>query len=456
MYFYLISSFIFLLIQTFVILTTKINIFPELVYYPWLMSKGLLIYHDFAVQHGYFLHLLLLPFSLDKSLVLMKCFYIAIQTINLVFVLLILKKTSNKLGFILGCGIFISLNYYLSDSNLWDEMIVTTFYLCIYFLLIHDTFQNKKKLLIIGTLIGLVSFMKPSFVIMLIPVILYYRTLVPTIPVIMIWVLSIVFYALHGDLYIFLDNYIFYNKFYASGTRDLFSFPHIFALPNLPNRRFVTITGYLLFASMVTFGIKRNNFKNNPIILFVFFSLCLYFPGYNIINLTPFGAFFCIFIAQILGKLKKQYALLYLIVLVYYGIFISQQAKHAYKYFKTYRQHYLESTQIKRMVAKINKFNLTNKKIYIFGNRIEFYYFLDKLPPVWYTVVWQVGIQYYPDIEQRTISELKKNKVDYILMPKPMDSNYVSFKDLIKFIKQSYAPIYEDNNFQMLKKIYSN
>lgn len=449
---YVISA-LFLLLQAFIVLTTKINIFPELVLYPWLISKGSMIYRDFNVQHGYVLQLLLLPFTSDKSLFFMKGLYVMVQMVDLFLVLKILKKTTNKLGFILGGGLFIVLNYYLSDSNLWDEVIVTSVYLFIYYLLIRDSSRDTRKILFIGLLIGFVSFMKPSFVIMILPIILFYKSFTPAISIVALWAVTFVYFAITNNVNGFMNSYIYYNIFYALGSRDTFEPLRMFSLQGMStDKLFTNSTYFLLVLSILLLIIYRKKYKSNPIILFVLFSFALVFPGYGKINLVPFGAFFSVLVGQLIGSIKKQYLLLYLFCLALYGVFMSRQAKHLYTYFKTNRLPYMENEKTAKIISKIKNYNLTGKKVYVLSNQVEIYYYLDKIPPVYHTVLWGNIIYYYPDIQQRTISEIERNKVTFIIIPKPLDTNYSTFDNLIKYIDMSYKLIYENDDFKMLKK----
>ncbi|MBI3366544.1 hypothetical protein HY041_02870, partial [Candidatus Roizmanbacteria bacterium] len=157
--FYFIFSLFFFLFQSFLIIYTRVNIFPELFFFPWLVSKGLLPYRDFFDHHGFLLYYALAPFMKDTSLVLLKQFYIVIQTLNLFFTLIILKKISSKPGFILGGLLFVLINYFISDGNLWYELIITSLYLFI-FLILQG--KHKYRNQVLGILVALVSLIKPT------------------------------------------------------------------------------------------------------------------------------------------------------------------------------------------------------------------------------------------------------------------------------------------------------
>ena len=429
----------------FLILTTKINIFPELVVYPWMMSRGLVIYRDFPLQHGYFLQLLLMPFSIDKSLFAMKCFFIAVQTTNLYFVIKILKKSTNKLGFLIGCGLFIVLNYYLTDSNLWDEMIVTSFYLFVYCIVLKNPIINNKKLIGMGILLGFSSFMKPSFMIMALPLVIYYRNFLPFISIMGVWAGSFLFFFICGTSKAFLDSYILYNKHYSLGI----------SVPSF-NTPFMERTLLILLICICLFIFEWKKFKRNPILLFTILSFALFFPSCNRINLVPFGAFLSILIGQVIGKINKLLPLaIFTLLAFFYLYFMGQQAKHAYMYYKTNRFPYLENTYILRLVTTLKNHNLASKKIYVLGNDVELYYYLDSLPMTWYTIMFDVAKSYFSDVEMRTMREINTRGVQYIIIPKPLDRNYEGYTNLIRYIQHNYALFFEDSSVTVLKKTIS-
>jgi len=110
----------------------------------------------------------------------------------------------------------------------------------------------------------------------------------------------------------------------------------------------------------------------------------------------------------------------------------------------------MENTQTARIINRFKSLNLSEGKIYILGNRIELYYLLDKLPPVWNTLIMKIGNDYYLDVESRTIREIKRGKVMYIVIPKPIDANFVPLVDLTTYISKFYTPLYEDKDVQIL------
>lgn len=439
--FYLIMTGFYLILQTFIVGSSNILIYQEFFLNPWLIGKGFLIFRDFAVQHGPFLYLLLVPFAFDKSLVSMKLFYIAVQTLNLILVLLILKKSRSKLGFLSGGLLYVLLNFYISDNHLWDDVIATSFYLVIYYLLIRKPKIERNHLLFIGTLIGLVSFIKPSFAIIILPVIIFCWSLLPVIPFIILWFLILLFYAANHGLYQFLDQYIFYNVFYALQIKKYRLFLDIIFLKN---------SLLMLVASIIFYFSTRKQFNKNPIILFLIFSGLLFFTGFRKLDYVIFTAFFSIFIGQVVGKLTSKKLVIYLFILFFYLFYSARQTKHIYYVIRNFRTPYMENPLVSRMVNKLKTFDLENKKIYVLGNNAELYYFLEKKPPVWYYMVLPISSKYYHDTEKRIIKDLKDNKVNLIVVPKPVDTQYSNLKALMNYVSSNYKIIFENNDFQLL------
>jgi len=434
---------LYLLLQTFIVGSSNILIYQEFFLNPWLIGKGFLIFRDFTAQHGPFLYLLLVPFAFDKSLVSMKLFYIAVQTLNLILVLLILKKTSSKLGFIFGGLLYVLHNFYISDNHLWDDVIAVSFYLVIYYLLIRKPKIEKNHLLLIGVLIGLISFIKPSFAIIILPVIIFCWSLIPLMPFFMLWFLVLLFYAANHGLYQFLDQYIFYNIFYALQIKKYRLFVDIIFLRNSLLMLLISVIGY--------FSAKKR-FTRNPIILFLIFSGLIFFTGFRKFDYVIFTAFFSIFIGQVTGKLMLKKLFIYLVILFYYIFYSARQTKHIYYVIHNFRTPYMERPLVRRMVNKLKTFNLDKKEIYVLGNMAELYYFLEKKLPVWYYMILPISSKYYHNTEERIIKDLKDNKVDLIVVPKPVDTQYSSLKALIKYVFSNYKIIFENNDFQLYSK----
>ncbi|OGK11663.1 hypothetical protein A2768_00110 [Candidatus Roizmanbacteria bacterium RIFCSPHIGHO2_01_FULL_37_16] len=409
-----------------------------------MISKGQLMYRDFAVQHGPFSYLLLVPFSFDKSLLTLKTFYILVQTANLFLLLLILKKSTSKLGLLIGGVIFTFLNFYLSDNNLWDEIYATSFFLLAFYLSGTEKIRRSLKLQILGLLMGLTTLMKPSFGIMIVPIILFYRTFLPLIPMILLWLFVVTFYFFNNGLYQFIDNYILLNKFYITQPggfwleRSFFNF---------------TMTVYI-FSLLVNLLIKKKGW-NDRLTLTVFFtvsSLLLFYPGFHKTSFYAFSTFLNILIAQLIGRIKKPLLFFYLVVVLFYGVFGLRKAKHQYVYLDSNRTPYSENKTVSLIVEELKKLPIEKKRLYVLGNQTEIYFLLDKPAQVYFPFVFPFVKTYFKTVEARLTKDLARNKVDTVIIPKPLDPNYRSFSRLKNHITTNFRLIKSTKSFDLYKK----
>jgi len=409
-----------------------------------MMTKGYLPYRDFVMQHGLISYLLLAPFSFYKSLIMMKFFYIFVQSINLILVLLIARKITNNLGIIIAGIIYIALNFYISDNNLWDEIYATTFFLLTLYLTTAKKIGLTIKLLLMGLLIGFTTLMKPSFGIMIIPVILFYRNFLPLISIILLWALTLLYFFVNNGLYDFFNNYIFYNKYFITLPKNFWI-----------ERGFLNITIFIFLLSLFFYLFLRNVKKTaylDLVVLFSLASLTLFYPGYNKIYLHPFSTFLTIMIAGLIGKINRPFLFIYLAAVLLFGIFILRKAKNQFAFINENRIPYIENKKIEQTVNGLKDLPLDNKKLFVWGNQIEIYYLLDKPSQIRFPMVVPDSIAYYKSVEDSIIQDLQKNKIEIIVAAKPLNPYYLSLSKIKKHILTNYRLIKDNQYFQLYSK----
>lgn len=96
MFFVIFFTVILVIFQSFLILSTKINLYPELIVFSYLVKINYLPYQDFFDHHGFLIYYLLSWFLFDKNLLGFKLIFFLIQSLNLILFLIILKKQSHK------------------------------------------------------------------------------------------------------------------------------------------------------------------------------------------------------------------------------------------------------------------------------------------------------------------------------------------------------------------------
>ena len=125
-----------------------------------------------------------------------------------------------------------------------------------------------------------------------------------------------------------------------------------------------------------------------------------------------------------------------MVILLYFSFFLARQVKHRYVMDRFIP--YVENRQRRDLINKLRKENLSQKKIYVLGNQTEIYYFLNSVSITYFphNFPW---ISNYFNSEQRIISDIKKNRVDCIIIPLPLDENYIHFNSLLAFINKNYS-----------------
>ncbi len=426
--FYLASGAIFFAIQSYLTVTTNINIWPELFFIPWLINKGAIPFRDFFNHHGFLLYYLLSPFTNDKTLFSIKAAYVLILTLNLILVLFILKKITNKLGFLIGGFLYVLLIYFASENNFWDEIVITTFYLIIYYLVM--TKKTKSKILISGALVALASFIKPQAAVIILPLFIIYQSIILIVPTLIMWLLVFGYFAFNNVLSGLISNLFLFNRFFPS---------YILKQPlRLYDKKFLSFSLLMMLFVLIVFKQKKRLLKNLPLISFVFLSGIFLFPMYEKTHLTPLITFLALFIGVASDSLKGKTKWFFLPLFLYSLFMISQVGRH-YLYLNTQRIPYIENKRSLELTSWLKRNNLDKKRIYILGNQVEIYYFTDQLPPAYFPLVLPGFAQYFSNIQALIINGLIKNRVELILVPLPQEEYYKNFNLLKEFINDNYS-----------------
>lgn len=414
---------ILLAFQLILLLLVSINIYPELFFFPWLVAKNWLPYRDFFDHHGFLLYYLLAPLSLDKTLFSIKVFYIFIQLANLLLFILIIKKNISKVGLVICSLIFILLNFFTNENNFWYETVIAFFYLSTYFVL---TNRGKPNFLLAGFFITLSSFIKPTSILLLFPLLLIYRRAAMLISVVLGWLLVLLyFYSQNGLSFFYQYLFIFNSKLPG----------YVINSYKWQDTKFLVIAGIMLFLSL--FFLKKELFKQKSLALlsFIAVSLVFVYPVYGKAHLTVFTVFLPIAFAQVIKKYRHFIYNLFLAIYLFYLVLLN--FRHI-KFLQNARQPYAESNNSAKIVNLV-KHNYPNRLFFVLGNKVELYYYLDQLPPTRFPLYFKNWTgKYYSDFQAQTISGLKQHQIKIVAEPKPIDSNYADLKLLRQYLKNNY------------------
>lgn len=437
---YLLIGLTFVIVNSLLFLLTKPHVSLELFYYPWLVEKGLFMYRDFFHNHGLLLNYILAPFTLDKSLTLLKLFYILIQDINLVLVLILAKKFSKVSGFIVGGIIFIVLNLNFAYLYFWDEQIIATFFLLIFYFIIKKDFPLKSAY--VGILIGLLGLIKPNVVIIAIPVFFLYRKRSFLLYPAVIWIAVGLYIFIQNAFPQFIDNYISYNFFYQNYSRN--SYPYLATVKNM----FFFLNFLILISVFAVYNINKKNI-NSKLLIFLLISLVTIYPEVGNQRFVPFGSFLAIFIAYIFTITNKK--LFFSVVLLLYIVGFSLQARNKI----TERMHtpiIVEDSRSQKIISYLRTNNLYRKNFYIMSNNPEIYYILDRPIKLYFPLMYPNISGYYKNYQQVYISDLERNRTDLIIIPQPFSVIYAQANDLIAFVRTNYSLSYKDKDFFIYTK----
>ncbi len=437
---YFSTGFILLIANSLLFILSKPAVAMELFYYPWLIEKGLLIYRDFYHDHGPLLSYLLAPLTLDKSLLTLKMFYILVQDVNLALVLIIIKRFSKFSGFIVGGIVFILLNFIFSYMYFWDEQLIATFFLLIFYVLSIKDFPLKTAVL--GVLIGLLALIKPNVVIITIPVFFLYKRKSFLFYTILVWLIATLFFLVQHAVPNIIDNVILYNIFYQNFSRN--SYPYLETLKNLQ----FFLNFLLVISIFAVFNINKKNI-NVRLLIFMLVSLVTIYPELGYMRFVPFGGFFAIFIAYLFTITNKK--LFFLAVLILYMVGFSLQIKSIIKT----HQHLISVTEGSRnlkIVSYLKTNNLYEKNFYIMSNNPEIYYMLDRPIQLYFPLMYPNLSSYYKNYQQTYINDLNRNKTYTVIIPQPLSVIYAQATTLIAFVKTNYKLSYKDKDFLVYTK----
>lgn len=437
--FYISLSLLFLLLQTFLIVTTNFNLWPEMYFLPWLVHKGLLPYRDFFDHHGFLLYYLLAPFTIDRTFFLLKLFYFAVMSINLLVGLLVLRKITTRSGFIAGGLLFVLLGYFVGENNLWYETVITTLYLLLYLLLLTREFSYKSY--IVGILIASVSFIKPTAGIIIIPLFLLKKDFRIVVAFLFTWMVVIFCSLFNNSLGQLIDGTLLFNSFLAKNYRQ----------PSFSDAKFLLSSFFLVCFSI---SLAWGNRRLKDIILplsFLICSLSFLFTGYGRTHLLPIFTFFIILVILPFKYRQSWYKTMFVVLLLGYIALLARKVVYHHDYLNSQRVPWQEDRRSIDIVKALQDINIKNEKIYLFSNHPEIYQALDQLPPTYFALKFPLTEKYFPDYEKHVISDMRKNNVVYVIIPKLPEEGFSKLVLLKNFIEENYVLIKDTEQYQIYK-----
>src|SRR3989344_2691328 len=424
----LLSSIILYIIHSLLILSTNINVYPEFFVFPWLVRLGYLPYRDFFDQHGFLLYYILAPFTIDKTLSSIKIIYFLFQTLNLTFFLIILRRTTNRAGFLLAGLIYVLASYYTSENNFWYEIPIALIFSLLYLLTLIKSF--KRNLMMTALLASAASMIKPTAATIFIPLLYVYKSPKLIAHFALFWIGTVIYFLYQNGLYALIDNLFLFNRHYATYFSQN---PVVFI-----NLRFAKIS-LLIFLICFLFVLLQKKIKPaTTILLFIFTSSIFLLPIFATYNLAPIVLFSTIFVAYAIKVSQKWWKYSLYAFLIFYIFVLFGYAKNRFAT-NAIRIPYIEQETTKRIVELLKTISIKNKGVFILGTQVELYFLLVKKPPTYFPFIVPWLTRYYPTIEQQLINEIKMNGVQIVLVPQPFSNYYKDFFALKNFIEENYS-----------------
>ncbi|OGG14924.1 hypothetical protein A2875_03105 [Candidatus Gottesmanbacteria bacterium RIFCSPHIGHO2_01_FULL_46_14] len=407
---------IIILVHLTFLLSLPIHIWPELSFLPWLVSKGLVPYRDFFDNHGFLL-------SYALTIIAGNTFYILTQLLSTILVYKILRNHLMTVFFVL-VSVFVSENYF------WYEGVITVFYL-----LTYRALTQKSSPVLIGFLVGLASFIKPTAVLILLPIGIYKKSLVPVLVTGFMWVVVCITYWIIGGLSPLISDLFMFNQFL---------FKYYEGLPIGDKRILVTASGVLLL-SLYT-AIRSRATKSILPFTFMLVSLVFLRLTYGKEHLVPMATFFVLFIGLVFTSASRRYKLFVGLGLLLLSIALTRQINYRYSVLAK------ERDQSKRVATLANVAYYLDKKFYVFGEFYELYMIRDQLPPTYFPIHFQIFQQFFPDYEQQIINRLESEHIEIIVIPQPIPSNFRNLIQIQTYINNNYKEVNEVSSGKIYRK----
>ncbi len=433
---YLSLGLSFIILQTILIATTNFNVWPEIYFFPWLVQKGLLPYRDFFDHHGFLLYYLLLPFS-SGGFSFLKIVYSFVLSVNFLLILAIIKKLTTKLGFAVSGILAVLLNFFIGENNFWYETVIVTFYLTACLLLISKNFRAKSYA--IGILIALASFIKPIAGIVLLPVFIIKKDLRLIVAFIGCWLVILLYFFINHAFEKLIENLFLFNNFLIRNYYPSFFSDQKFLLSSF----FVVL--FSIFLSWKNKQLKKCIYP----LVFLISSLIFLSTGYDRTRILPVFTFFPILVSLPFSYKNTWQKMVFVFLLVIYMAFLGRKVLLHQDYLNSKRTPWLEDKRIKITTLAFERIKTGDDKIYIVSNHPEIYVRLNQLPPTYFPIKFPLAERYFSDYEERLISNLKKNRVTYVITPKPVEEEYLKLEKLREFIEKNYFLVEEKEEYEI-------
>jgi len=444
--FYFLIAGISLFVNSLLILSTNLNIYPELYFFPWLVLKGLVPYKDFFDHHGFLLYYILAPLTTDSSFYKFQLFNIFVESFKLIIILLILKRTTSKVGYGIGAFLSVLVGFFIVENNFWYDELITVVLLFTYFLL--TTSKSKFLYLSVGILIAIASMIKPNTAILILPIYFLYKDYYLIYSFMLSWIIVLILFLINDMFMQFFYSVIGFNSYLFKSYHPIgFSEPIFIAF------------SFILFMFTLFYIIKSKQ-REITYLSFIFVISSIFFFGTAIVreHYVPLMTFLLILISQAINTKLVFFRTLFIIFIILFGIDASYEVIKHPTYLNNNRIPWQSDSRIIPITKAINKLKLENKIIYAFTNYSQIYMLINQLPPTYFPYKFPLIENYIPMYENQVIKDLKESNVNIAVVYKPdMEKmEYNNLKQIYNYIKKNFIKFGDFNDYELYVKQKNN
>lgn len=391
--------FLILLFHLLLLDNTGFTAWPEMFSFPYLLSRGFLLYKDIAHVYQPLLTLTLLEIYkiFGTQLYTLKIFTWGMILINDLLIFKILKYLKLKSSFIFTSVLIYALMQVFFEGNMmWPDLATTPFALLLLYSLLSFNFWLVGLTLALGVLV------KQQAVLLIIPVV---YVLMRSKSSLKNWLKVIVGGLIPTALVL---TWALFSGIFKSYIFWTFAYP-LFWLPKVKSYPIPPSLNQWVILFLISLPILIGLFKriNGLFILFFVSLLVAAFPRFSYFRLQPALVIYPIIIGHLLKYKNLRLFVLFLSIGTA-ALLIKPQ---------TYTNRFYEKNDI-QLAQKISELVKPEEKVFLLGPHSLLYVLADRIPPKpWIdNYVWHFEI---PNMQKMQITAWEKDPPIYILRTPP-------------------------------------
>lgn len=430
--FFVFISLLIIVIHLLILLTTEFIDWPELLLYPWLLSKGFILYKYLPIPYQplplLILNLYYFFFGFSVSTLRLFQLFFVISFDIFLFVILY-KLTKSKFATFFSLMFYIFWQPMLEGNGLWFDQFTLPFLLSGYYFTLIALKKSKstREIIFAGIAIGLALITKQTTAYILLGLLMFILLMIIIrkknylIKLTKIVLLALLLPLIQLVLMFLLGigkEYIFWTIKFPINLR---SDPNYIINPNIvgdyPQIALVIIgIILLLFAFYI---VRSEKFELIYSLVWLISSLLLIFPRWTLTHLQIPYLFLTLSYAETIKSLDQinfnrlQKIIILLLGMILLVFILRNEKRYIYDHFNKENRFYNKNTK-----SIINQIKLIkgNDSYFLFGNT-EYYYAYMQEPPLIKPYIqlfpWNTGI---PGTQEELINKLEKIDIKYVFL----------------------------------------